>query len=256
MLIVSDLSGQNTPVIRKYSIYGAAADLYLGSLVEQGAAAASLGAVCVSASPPTMVLGLLTQLHDYSVVGDWTYTSLTAAANLTARGDVDIRPFAIYRAEVDVCGTQTITIAASLGSGAGAVTLNTTCAQADELTGGYLYNATTDELKYIETHDAAATAVLATNIGTTAWASKACTIVPPMFYGMTANTGLTLDSTLCKVICEGNGTGAWCKVIGSYIQNSSRAGLDPLLPWINDNTTPADAKFFVDFVVIKHALNT
>jgi hypothetical protein len=69
MLIVSDLSGQNTPMIREYKIYGGAADILQGALVEPGAATASLGSAVISADPPTMVLGVLTQLHDYSVVG-------------------------------------------------------------------------------------------------------------------------------------------------------------------------------------------
>jgi hypothetical protein len=119
-----------------------------------------------------------------------------------------------------------------------------------------LYNASTDELKFVEDHDAAATMTLATSIGTTAWAAVLCTIVPPIFYGAASSTGLDLNSTLDQITCEGNGTGAWCRVIGSYIQLNSRAGLDPLKPDVHDNTSPADAKFFVDFVVRKHALNS
>ena len=254
MLIVSDLSGQNTPINRKYSIYGAAADIVLGALMEPGAATASLGSAVVSADPPTMALGVLTQLHDYSVVGDWTYTAITT--NLNAKGDVDVRPFGIIRAEVAVCATQAITIAASAGAGATEVGLGTTAGAADELGAAWLYNAATDELRFVEDHDAAATAALSSDIGTTAWAAVLATIVPPIFYGAATNTGLDLNANCDQITCEGNGTGAWCRVIGSYIQLNSRSGLDILKPEVHDNTSPADAKFFVDFVITKHALNS
>jgi hypothetical protein len=248
MLIISDLYGQNTPVSKKFKVYGAAADIVRGALVEPGAATASLGSVVLaSTTAPTMVVGLIQQLHDYSVVGDFTITAITT--NKSAVGDVDVRPFAIYRAELAVCATQAITIAASSGAAGSAVGLGTTAGSADELGASWLYNAATDELRFVEDHDAAATMTLSNNIGTTAWAAVNPYFVPPIFFGGTTNTGLTLNATCDKIICEGNETGAWCRVLSTRIESANKQS-DILDPAIHDNKSYADAKFYVEFVVL------
>jgi hypothetical protein len=251
-MFVTQSIGENTAYIREYKIYGGAADIVNGALVEPGAAVASLGAATISADPPTNVLGILTQLHDYSVVGDWTYTAITS--NKNAVGDVDMRPFAIVRSEVAVCATQAITVAASAGAGATEVGLGTSAGADDEIGAAWMYNAATDELRYVEDHDGAATAVFSNDIGTAEWAAVKCTIVPPIFFGTASSTGLDLNATLDQVILEGNGTGAWCNVIGTYIETVD-GKLDPLDPAVHSNGTYADAKFYVDIVITKHALN-
>jgi hypothetical protein len=253
MRIAYDLSGQNSPVIKKYKLYGAAADMVAGCLVEPGLTTACTSVIYSSTSAPTMVVGLLTQIHDYSVTGDWTYTSITSAASLAARGDVDIRPLGVYVADLAACATQTVTVAASAGAGANEVTLNTNFSAADTLEGSWIYNATTDELRYVEAHAAVGTATFSSNIGTTAWTTVAAYIVPGDLYGQTTNTGLGLNATCNKVILEGNQTGAWCRVLMTEM-SADGVSLDRLVPE-KDNNTYANAQFKVHFVILKHAFS-
>jgi len=257
MQIVSDLSGQNTPVLREYRIYGGAADIVQGALVEPGVSAgeeAVMGAaVLCSTTAPTAIIGVLAQLHDYSVVGDWTNTAVTT--NKSAKGDIDIRPFAIIRAEVTT-STQLFTVAANAGAGATDVTLTTACAADDEIGGAYVYNATTDELRFVEDHSDTDKLEFSAHIGTTAWNSAStCVLVPPLFYGAVSGTGLTMDATCAKVLLKGDESGAWCTVLEQYIQTSDKK-LSVLNPATHYTGTYADAKFFVDIVVRKHLLNS
>jgi hypothetical protein len=247
MLIISDLYGQNTPVSKKFKAYGGAADIVRGALVEPGLTTACSSVIYANTTDPTMIVGLTEYLHDYSVVGDYTYTAITT--NKSAVVSVDVRPFAIYRAELSVCVTQAITVAASAGEGANEVGLGTNAAAADTLDAGWMYNAATDELRRIEAHAAVGTATFSSDIGTTAWAAVNPYIIPPIFYGATSNTGLELTATCDKVLLEGDENGAWCRVLSTRIETSNKQS-DILDPVIHDNKSYADAKFYVEFVVL------
>lgn len=250
MKIIKDLTGQNTEVRQKFYLYGATADLPEGRLMSVGTdngTSALLGAAQGSAVDlPVAVVGTLMQLHDVSEAGDWLFTNLSTSKD--AQGEIDIRPYGVFRAELSV-SDMTVSIAANSGASAAEVTLHEAAGADDEIAGCWLYNASTDELRYIEDHDGAATAVLSSNIGATAWTSVAPYTVPAIFFGGVASTGLELNSTGVNIKVETDAASACARVLATHIQSSNKQ-IEVLDPAKHDNKTIADAKFFVDFVIL------
>jgi hypothetical protein len=251
MIIVGDLSGQNTPVIKKFLVYSGAADIEMGALVEHVANAKET-AGCVNKATltdPALTVGLLTQLHDYSEVGQYVYNGTFSTKTNRPEGDVDVRPFAIFRAEMSAASAETVAISAAGAT----VTLGTGTGTDDEMIGSWLYNATTDELRYVEDSASATSLTINTVIGATAWTSTGHYIIPHIFYGGASNTGLTLNTACTKIDNILNGTGAWSKVIGTYVSVNG-GELQRLNPGIHEQTL-ANAIFFSDIIILDHAFN-
>lgn len=252
MYVVADLCGQNTEVLRSFLISGNGSDIVQGQLVMEGPASAPdyLGAVITATSAAVNVTGLLTQLHDYSVAGDWTYDGTLTTATNRPEADVDIRPFAVIRGEVAICGTQTLTVSAASTD----VTLNTDVGADDLLGGGWVYNPTANEVRFIEDHDATAGIVFNT-AATTAYSADACHIVPSRLYGSSANQGLT--PTAGTLICEGNETVLWAKTLDHYITYDGKNEPTRLNPGIHDGLdTLSGVKVHLDIVIMDHSFNS
>jgi len=244
MYVVADLAASHYDTKRSFLIEASAADAAKGSLVEEGTATANLGAVRppAVAAGPVNVVGLLMQAHDYSEDGEWTYDGTLTTATNRPEVDVDIRPFAVYRAEVAVCATQTFDADAN---GADTdITLGTAVGAADVLGGSFIYEPLTGDIRFVEDH--ASTTTLDLNTATSAdWDTAAAHWIPQRLYGSKANQGLTVSST--KVICEGNETVLWVKVLETFITRDGKKGVDRLNPGIHDNLSASNPKFFRKF---------
>jgi len=250
MKVVQDLGNNQYEILRSFLIYGGAADITRGSLVMEGAAAETLGAVIPATSAAANVVGLLTQLHDYSVAGDWTYNGTLTTATNRPEAEVDIRPFAVIRAEMKVCASQTCD--ADNGGADTAISLGTTCAGGDVLGGSYVYDSVTGDIRFVEDHSAAGDFTL--NTATSAdWDTISPVIVPQRLYGSLTYQGITPSAT--QMICEGNETVLWAKTLDHYIVRDEEKAYTRLNPGIHDNISATNPRFFVDFVILDHAFN-
>lgn len=111
MKYVYSLDGSKE-ISRDFPVYGAGADIVEGAVVIRGATPGTNGGLAiVGTGALTDVLGVLQELHDYSVSGD----SLIAGTAYIRRR-VIINPMAVYRAEydgaddMDVASTSTTTV--------------------------------------------------------------------------------------------------------------------------------------------------
>lgn len=255
MKIVADLSGQNTPVNKSQLIFSSAADMYKGDLVAAGQAVDSLGTIVPIATPaaPADVLGVLTQLHDYSDVGEYIYngTLIDAAQNLVV--DVDVRPGAIIRSQITTT-TQILTANATDN-----VVLTTAVGAADVYGGCYCYDSTLNELRFVEDHDD--TSGFTFNTATVGnWASgNTQLIIPQRLCGQKANQGMTYikgtSTAEAKILVKGDESALWAYTLDMfYSDDNTAAALTRLLPK-HDAKTLVNPKFFIDLVIRDHGLN-
>lgn len=95
MIYAYDVTGAE-PIIRDYPIYGAGVDILPNSVVIRGATPGTNGGQLITgaATACTDTVGVLQQLHDYSVVGD---SLILGTAWVQEK--VLINPFAVYRAQ-------------------------------------------------------------------------------------------------------------------------------------------------------------
>lgn len=238
--------------VRQFLVYGGAGDIPAGSLVMAGTAVGTLGAVIDATASAVDIVGLLTQLHDYSVVGDWTYNgTLTTAAN-RPMADVEISPFAVIQGEVIDGTTQTFD--ADNNGADTAISLGTAVGADDVLGGSWIYEGTvTGDLRFVEDHNATADVTL--NTATSAdWSAVAGAWVPQRLYGSKANQGLTPVDTQFK--CEGNETVLWAEVLDHYVKRSDTNKLERLNPGIHDGLNIGlTSKVLIDIIIRDHAFN-
>jgi hypothetical protein len=255
MEIIKDLTGNNYPVIQKYMVYGAAADIVKGALVEAPIEEeVERGAVCSigTAAGPVDVVGLVTQLHDYSVDGQFTYNGDLTLKTNRPEIDVDVRPNAIYRAQLQEAAALTI-YNDSDTVGVDITTADTT-QDTDMLNGGYFYDDATEQFRYIEDHDGNSSWILntATTTAITNANNRKVVVVPSRLYGAGTTQGATLNSTNNGLFIEGDETVLWLRVCDIWIQRNSRAPLERINVGIHDACAVSSAKLFVDFVISDH----
>lgn len=250
MYVTADIGGSHYDLEPSFLVYGAGGDIPKGSLVMEGAATATLGAVIDATASAANVVGLVNELHDYSVVGDWTYDGTLTTATNRPTINVDVRPFVVLRAEVKVCATQTFDADAN---GADTdISLGTAVGDADVLGGSWMYDSTSGDIRFVEDH--AATADVDLNTATsTDWDTVSGYWIPQRLYGSLANQGLTPTDT--QVICEGNETTLWAKVVDNLIVRDEKKAYTRLNPGIHDAISATNPKFYVDVVVLDHSLN-
>lgn len=106
-----DLTG-SSQIVRDIPVYGAAADIVSGAAVMRGATPGTNGGQAIVATGACAdILGVLEELHDYSVSGD-----SAIAGTSWVRRKVTINPFAVFRAaydaddDVDVTSVSTTTV--------------------------------------------------------------------------------------------------------------------------------------------------
>jgi len=249
MFVTADLGGSHREILRKFLVYGAAGDIPQGSLVMEGAAAATFGSVIDATATAANIVGLLTQLHDYSVAGDWTWNGTLATATNRPLADVDVRPFAVIRCEIDVCATQTFDADAN---GADTDISLGTASNTDTKGGSWIYDSTSGDIRYVEDH--AATSDVDLNTATsTDWDTIAGYWCPARLYGSVANQGFTPSDD--KGILEGNETTLIIKTVDNFLVRDENKGYTRLNPGIHDAISATNPKFFIDFVVLDHAFN-
>lgn len=259
MDIVFDLSGQNTPVLQRFFADGEGTNIVRGALVEAPDVAGSTGLGAVEpigvVAAPVDIVGRMSSLLDVSADGEWEYDSATIATDETKRPerDIDIRPLAVYRAQVDESSTTFYNTADTVST---AITTDATWT-ADDLVGdGWLYDDATEQLRRIKTHNATTTFVLAsaTTTAVTNAQDRAMVLVPPRLYGSGAGQGMTVSSTFDNILIKGDETILWAKVVDVWFQAAKGVGLERLNPK-HDAATVSSAKFFVDFVIADHMFN-
>ena len=261
MKIVADVNGQNTPIVKSFNIYSAAGDMYKGDLVEAGTdTAAGIGNGVIipvaTAAAPADVAGLLTQLHDYSVDGDFTIAGAASTRDDDSQNnmvDVDIRPGAIYRSEVKE-STNTFTTTAASDT----CTIGTAAGADDLYAGSFVYDEN-GELHSVEDHSATTTLVFhSVTVTAQAGVASTCIWIPQRLVGKTANHGLTYTkgtSTVpdSSVLLKGDESTLWFLTLDCFYAEAGKQ-LMRLLPK-DDMKTLTSPKFYIDFIIRDHLLN-
>lgn len=254
MIATADIGGGHYDNKRSFLIYsdGSAADIEQGELMEEGIADVSLGAITDIQTPagPVNVVGLLMQLYDGSDVGewDWNSASLSTASN-RPEADIDIRPFAVYRAEIASVVTQELVCSAASAD----CTPGTAVGAADVLGGCYAYDSTINELRFVFDNDATqgftfTTAAVAAWLGT-----NTQYIIPQRLYGSKTNQGMTVSGQ--NILVEGNETVRWAKTLDHFITYDGQNEQVRLNPGVHDAQTYTNPKFFIDIIILDHAFN-
>jgi len=207
-----------------------------------------------TAASPADVAGLLTQMHDYSEDGEYTYNGTITSDSQNLLVDVDVRPFAIFRAEVRAVSTQELTCSAASTD----CTPGTAIGAADVLGGCFCYDSTEGELRFVEDNDAT-TGFTFNTAATNAWeAANTQFIIPQRFYGQKANQGLTYVTGTAtaesKVLCEGNETTLWVNTLDMFYKEAQGSDLVRLLPK-HDAISLTSPTFYIDFVIRDHMFN-
>lgn len=259
MDIVFDLSGQNTPVLQKFFADGEGTDIVRGAIVEAPDVGGPTGLGAVepigTVAAPVDIVGRMSSLLDVSVDGEWEYDSGTLITDETKRPerDIDIRPLAVYRAQLD---EMTGTVYNTSDTTETAITTDVTWDADDLIGGGWLYDDATEQLRLIEDHNATTTFVLntATTTAITNAQNRSVVQCPPRLYGPGAGQGLTVSSTFDNILIEGNETILWARVVDIWFQASKGVGLERLNPK-HDAATVSSAKLFVDIIIADHMFN-
>ena len=257
MIVTANIGAAYTEIKRSYAIYsdGSATDIDQGELMEEGDLTATLGAIQDIATPagPVNVVGMLMQLYDGSEVGEWDHNGTLTTATSRPFADVACSPFNVYRAEINVCATQIITVAAGAGAGTGECVFTTAVGAGDVLGGAWVYNSTDNELRYVEDHETTTDFVMNTDV-VAAWASgDSFYICPERLYGSLANQGMTVSGQ--RIIVEGNETVLWAKTVDHFISYDGSNRQEKLNPGIHDAQTYTNLKLWIDFIVLDHAFN-
>lgn len=240
MKFVYDLQG-NSEIVRDYPVFGDAIDIAEGAVVMRGATAGTNQPFAiVGAGALTDVIGVLKELHDFSVSGD----SATDGTQYDLR-KIIINPFAVYRIEYDL--TDTAAVASTSG------TTVTITSLENDIDGGYLYatgGTGVGRLAFIATSASGS----CTTKETTAWDSSTTVIkILPLWHQvLKINTAATMIGTDAAA-----GSGA-VTVLQNYIEADS-IGLVPLNPVTHSGLTglnSSNVKFYADIIFRNHALNT
>lgn len=261
MEIIYDLSsGKNTPVLKPFLADGEGTDIFLGSLVESPdiSGATGLGAVerILTDDNPEDVVGLCTELLDVSVDGEWVYNGDLTVLTNRPEVQVDIRPLAVYQSQITDSPGLTIYDDAD-GVGTAFTTDGKTDAAANTQGGGWFYDDTSEQLRFIYDNDAANSLLIttATTVAITNAQNRNFVFVPPRLYGSGANQGATLNASSTQFGLDTDETVLWMIVVDLYVQLSKKQGPERLNPGIHDAAATSSAVIFADIVLKNHAFN-
>lgn len=264
MNIIYDLSsGKNTPVAQPFFAYGAATDITKGALVEaHDTGAEGAGAVerIGAAKAPIALVGLAMESNIVATDGDWDHNGTLTTATNRPEINVDIRPLAVYQAQMEESATTTLYNDADVVA-IDITTADSTGASADLISGGWLYDDATEQLRWIEDHDSANSLILntATTTAITNAQNRKVVFVPQRLYGASptasVNEGVTLNTLQDGLLIETDETIQWLTVVDHYGQFSKKEGPVRLNPGLHDAASCSSAVFFVDFVIKDHAYN-
>lgn len=227
-----DLTGSKI-IVKKYPLYGAAADIIEGAALIRGATAGTDSGFGVVATGALLdIIGVLAALHDYSVVGDSANTGLTYVY-----GSVVINPHGVFRADYD--STDTMAVAST------ATTTVTVTSLEDNIDGGWLLG-NDGQVQYLT----ASASGSATSKSSSGWTSANTLLkILPLFHQLikinTAADKLGTDAA------AGSGRAAivdnWIRASGVPLQR-----LDPTKHSGNTYTSPVISS---DIVFLTHAFN-
>lgn len=248
MRIIADLSGAITAKVKRYNIFGNTNDVVKGALVIKGAIAdATTGVVTypTSVNAPADIVGILSELNDYSVAGDWTYNGAMTTVTNRPEVAVDVRPFGIVRSEMVETANTTfavsdVTVTVGTGSMNDAVFSNS-----------WLYEDGTEQLMWAEVGD---TSAMTLNTSATTFGATFAVLVPPRFVTGTGSGG-ELNATFDKLRFEGDDTTYWQRVVDTHCQAAKGVGIERLLPWKMDQAVVSSAKLFTDFIIVDHVFD-
>lgn len=230
MIFAYDLCGAE-PIIRDYPVYGAGADVIDGAVVMRGATGETdLGLCVVGAGALTDVVGVLEQLHDYSVVGD----SLQAGTAYVYE-KVCINPFGVWRAQYDSADTMAVASTST--------TTVTVTSLEDNIDGGWLLG-NDGLLQWIVTSASGS----CTTKTASAWTSANTLLkIPPLFHQLikinTAGDQIGTDAA------AGSGRAV---ILESRIQ-ARGVPLQRLDPTKHSGVTFTSPKIFSDIRFLNHA---
>lgn len=167
MILAYDLCG-GEPIIREYPVYGAGVDIVKGAVVMRGATGETdLGLVVVGAGALADVVGVLEELHDFSVSGDALQAGTLYAA---AYRKIVVNPFGVWRAQYD--SADTMAVASTSG------TTVTVTSLEDNIDGGWLLG-NDGRLEWIVTSASGS----CTTKGTSGWTSANTLLkIIPLFH--------------------------------------------------------------------------
>lgn len=228
-------------IVRDYPVFGNAADIVEGAIVMRGATPGTNQPFAIVASGACAdVIGLLKELHDYSVDGD----SNVGGTTLVNR-KILINPFAVFQAEYD----QTDTMAVVSSSG----TTVTITSIEDNIDGGWVYAVAgtgKGQLQFITAADGS-TITTKTASG---WDSTTTLIkILPLWHQLgklnTAGDKLGTDAAVGSAVITN---------LDNWIQADTIpfTKLDPTLHSGLTGLDTRNVKFYSDIIFRDHALNT
>lgn len=244
MKYVYSLDGSKE-IIRDFPIYGGAADIVEGAAVMRGATPGTNGGLAiVAATTLADILGVLAELHDYSVSGD---SAIAGTAYVRRR--VIINPMAVYRAQYDPA--DDMDVASTSG------TTVTVTSLEDNIDGGWLLGddgaaaygtgTTGSLLQYIDT-SASGSCTTKTASGWTS-ANDLIKVLPLMHQLIKVNTAA---DKLGTDAAAGSGTAA---VIDNWI-SADGLPLQQLDPTKHSGLTLFNPKVYSDIRFLNHAFLT
>ena len=240
MKFAYDLQG-NSEIVRDYPVFGDASDISEGAVVIRGATpGTNQPFAVVGTGALTDVIGVIKELHDFSVSGDPTTTG-----TVFIERKIIINPFAVWRIEYDSADTMAVVSTAG--------TTVTITSLEDNIDGGYLYAISgtgIGRLAFITTSASGS----CTTKETTGWDSTTTVIkILPLWHQLAKiNTAATMLGT-----DAGAGTGE-ITVLQNYIEADS-IGHTRLSPVTHSGLTGLNSrnvKFYADIIFRNHALNS
>lgn len=233
MKFAYDLTGAE-PIIRDYPVYGAGADIVEGAVVMRGATPGTNGGqLIVGVSALVDVVGVLAELHDYSVSGD----SLIAGTAWVYR-KVIINPFAVYRAQYD--STDTMAVAST------STTTVTVTSLEDNIDAGWLLG-NDGQLQFLT----ASAAGSATSKSASGWTSANTLLkIVPVFHQL-----IKINTAADKIGTDAAAGAGEVANLDNWVQ-ARGIPLQRLDPTKHSGLTLTDPKIFSDIVFRNHAFNT
>ncbi len=219
MKILNDIGGRTTALTKTYNIFGNAADVVKGAIVQKGAVADATTGVAsyvVTKNAPADIMGVISDFLDYSVSGEWIYNGDMTDATKRPQVQIDVRTDGIVRSEmVETAATKfavsgsTVTI--TVGTMTDAVFSNS-----------WLYDDGTEQLMWAEVGDASA---MTLNTSASTISATFMVLVPPRMVTGTGSGG-ELNSTADKLRFEGDDTTYWQRVVDTHCQAATGVGIE------------------------------